>query len=202
MTERDPSHCAQPGRPRSERARQAILTAASELLARDGFTGVTVEAIAARAGVSKATIYRWWPNKAAVVTESFLELAAPQITFEGSGSIGEDLRQQMRRLTQLLASSGGQVIAALMAESQTDATVAEAFLSGWVMVRRRETRAVIERGMASGELRADLDVEVVMDALYGPIYFRMLARHLPLDDAFADTLADHVLRGLEAAGRT
>lgn len=201
MTERDPTTCAQPGRPRSERAREAILTAASELLARDGFARVTVEAIAARAGVSKATIYRWWPNKAAVVTESFLERTAPQITFEGGGSLRENLRLQMRRLTELLAGSGGQVIAALMAESQNDGAVAEAFLARWVMVRRRETRAVIEQGMANGELRADLDVDVVMDALYGPIYFRLLTRHLPLDDAFADTLADHVLRGLEPAGR-
>lgn len=198
MTEPDGTLCSTPGRPRSERARQAILVAASELLSSEGFAAVTVEAIAARAGVSKATIYRWWPNKAAVVTESFFELAAPQITFEASGSVSEQLRRQMRRLTQLLASSGGQVIAALIAESQADAAVAEAFLERWVLMRRRETRVVIEQGMLNGELRADLDIDVVMDALYGPIYFRLLTGHLPLDDAFTDRLADHVLRGISA----
>ncbi|GAB4216040.1 MAG: TetR/AcrR family transcriptional regulator [Roseiflexaceae bacterium] len=184
------------GRPRSERARQAILAAASELLARDGFAAVTVEAIAAHAGVSKATIYRWWPNKAAVVTESFLERSAPQIEFAATESVRENLRVQMRRLVQLLAGTSGQVIAALMAEAQSDAEVARAFLAGWVAVRRRETRAVLERGVANGELRADLDLDVVMDALYGPIYFRLLAHHLPLDEVFVDRLADHVLNGL------
>jgi AcrR family transcriptional regulator len=197
MTERDAEACPQPGRPRSERARQAILTAASELLARDGFVAVTVEAIAARAGVSKATIYRWWPNKAAVVTESFLELTSPRITFIPTGSVREDLRLQMQRLAEVLAGPGGQVIAALIAESQSDPVVAEAFLTRWVLVRRRETRAVIEQGIANGELRSDVDPDVVMDALYGPIYFRLLAHHLPLTTAFAEQLADHVLRGLD-----
>jgi AcrR family transcriptional regulator len=190
--------CAAPGRPRSERARQAILSAASVLLARDGFAAVTVEAIAAQAGVSKATIYRWWPNKAAVVTESFLELTAPHIEFVATGSVRADLRLQMQRLTQVLMSPSGQVIAALIAEGQADPEVAQAFLTRWVSVRRRETRGVLEQGIARGELRPDLDLDVVMDALYGPIYFRLLTRHLPLDAAFADRLADHVLRGINA----
>jgi AcrR family transcriptional regulator len=198
MSANEDSTCAPAGRPRSERARQAILNAAKELLARDSFAALTVEAIAAQAGVSKATIYRWWPNKAAVVTESFLELTAPQIEFVVTGSIREDLRTQMRRLTEVLASPSGQVVAALIAESQNDPDVAQAFLSRWVAVRRRETRLVIEEGIARGELRADLDLDVVMDALYGPIYFRLLLHHLPLDAAFADQLADHVLHGLNA----
>jgi AcrR family transcriptional regulator len=196
MAERDSIPYPASGRPRSERARQAILHAASDLLTRDGFAAVSVEAIAAQAGVSKATIYRWWPNKAAIVTESFLELTAPQIDFVATGSVRTDLRLQMRRLTELLASPSGQVIAALLAEAQHDPAVGEAFRSRWMLVRRRETRAVLERGVANGELRADLDLDVVMDALYGPIYFRLLAQHLPLDNTFADQLAAHVLGGI------
>lgn len=179
--------------------RQAVLKAADELVERDGFAAVTVEGIAARAGVSKATIYRWWPNKAAVVADSFLDLTAPMIDFVDSGSVLEDLRVQMQRLTEVLASPRGQVLAALFAEGTRDAEVSTALLEHWVGVRRAVTRRVLERGIAQGELRADLDIDVVMDVLYGPIYFRLLARHLPLDDLFATKLADHVFVGLLAS---
>ena len=184
------------GRPRSERARRAILKAAGELLDRDGLAAVTVERIAALAGVSKATIYRWWPNKAAVVTDSFLELSAPKIDFIDTGSAQGDLRLQMRRLADLLASPSGRVIAALIGESQADVEVARAFLDHWIAPRRRETRRVLERGVSRGELRAALDLDVAMDALYGPIYYRLLVRHLPLDEGFADALAEQVLHGI------
>jgi AcrR family transcriptional regulator len=186
------------GRPRSKRARQAILDAAGELLERDGFAAVTVEAIAARAGVSKATIYRWWPNKAAVVTDSFLELTAPEIHFENTGSAREDLRLQMQKLAQVFSGQSGRVVAALVAESVFDADVATAFRSRWISARREETRRVVERGIINEEFRSDLDVEAAIDALYGPIYYRLLVRHLPLEPGFVDALADHVINGLQA----
>ena len=190
------------GRPRSEKARRAILEAAGELLDRDGFAAVTMDAIAARAEVSKATIYRWWPNKAAVVTDSFLELTAPEIEFVETGSVLEDVRLQMRRLAHTFAGKSGQTIAALVAEGQADPKVAEAFRSRWISARREETRRVLQRGITCGELREDLDLEVAMDALYGPIYYRLLVGHLPLEEAFADVLADYVWPGLTSPGKS
>ncbi|MGF1472568.1 MAG: TetR/AcrR family transcriptional regulator [Rubrobacteraceae bacterium] len=184
------------GRPRSERARRAILDAAGELLERHGFAAVTVEAIAAQSGVSKATIYRWWPNKAAVVTDSFLELTAPDIHFQDSGSTPEDLRLQMQKLAQVFSSDSGRVVAALVAESVFDAEVATAFRSRWISARREETRTVVQRGVESGEFRPDLDVEVAIDALYGPIYHRLLVGHLPLEPHFIDTLVNYVMAGV------
>jgi AcrR family transcriptional regulator len=175
-----------------------VLAAAGELLERDGFAAVTVEAIAERAKVSKATIYRWWPNKAAVVTDSFLESTAPERLFENTGSEKENLRRQMQKLAQIFSGQSGKTIAALIAESQFDAEVADAFRSRWISVRREETRKVIQRGIESGEFRADLDVEAAMDALYGPIYYRLLAKHLPLEPNFIDKLADYVMTGIEA----
>jgi len=192
----------QQGRPRSEKARQAILKAAGELLECEGFAAVTVEGIAARAGVSKATIYRWWPNKAAVVTDSFLELTASKVNFVDTGSVREDLRQQMRRLAQVLASKSGRTIAALIAEGHTDPEVAKAFRDHWIAARREETRRVLQRGVEHGELRADLDLEIAMDALYGPIYYRLLAGHAPLDEGFVDALANHVMFGLMPSTKT
>ena len=161
-----------------------------------------MDAIAARAEVSKATIYRWWPNKAAVVTDSFLELTAPEIHFVETGSVLEDLRLQMRRLAHTFAGKSGQTIAALVAEGQADPEVAKTFRSRWISARREETRRVLRRGVASGELREDLDLEVAMDALYGPIYYRLLVGHLPLEKAFTDVLADYVWPGLASSGNS
>lgn len=176
------------------------MDAAGELLERHGFAAVTVEAIAAESGVSKATIYRWWPNKAAVVTDSFLELTAPDIHFRDTGSTQEDLRLQMQKLAQVFSSESGRVIAALVAEGVFDAEVATAFRSRWVSARREETRKVIKRGVASGEFKSDLDLEVAIDALYGPIYHRLLVGHLPLESQFVDTLANYVMAGICISG--
>ena len=185
-----------PGRPRSERARRAILQAANELLESEGFAAVSVEAIAERAGVSKATIYRWWPNKAAVVMDGFLSIVSSEVPFPHTGHAREDIRIHMRRLAEAFSGKIGRTVSALLAESQADPELAEALRSRWLSVRRAEAREILERGVERGELREDLDQEVAVDVLYGPIYYRMLVGHAPLDDDFADALADHVFVGL------
>jgi AcrR family transcriptional regulator len=192
----------QRGRPRSERARSAILRAARELLEQSPYPAVTIESIAARAGASKATIYRWWPNKAAVVTDCFLELIAPEVHFVDTGSVREDLRREMQRLAQVLASESGGIIAALIAEGQSDPESARSFREHWISRRREETRRALRRGVERGELRPDIDFEVAIDALYGPIYWRLLAGHIPLEEEFVDALVDHVMRGLYAPRET
>lgn len=187
-----------PGRPRSERARRAILRAATDLLERDGFPAVTVEAIAARAGVSKATVYRWWPNKAAVVMDGFLSAVSSELPFPETGSARGDLTLHMRDLVGALGGNMGRTVAALMAESQHDPELAEALRSRWLSVRRAQIKGILEGGVERGELRDDLDLEVAVDALYGPIYYRLLVGHLPLEEGFADALAEHVFAGLDA----
>ena len=189
-----------PGRPRSERAHRAILQAANELLESEGFAAVTVEAIAERAGVSKATVYRWWPNRAAVVMDGFLSIVSSEVPFPHTGHAREDIRIHMRRLAEAFSGKIGRTVAALIAEGQSDPELAEALRSRWVSVRRTEAREILELGIERGELREDLDPEVAVDVLYGPIYYRMLVGHAPLDDDFADVLADHVFAGLAARG--
>ena len=184
------------GRPRSERARRAILKAANELLESEGFVAVTMEAIAERAGVSKATVYRWWPNKAAVVMDGFLSTVSSEVPFPHTGHAREDMRIHMRRLTEAFDGKIGRTVAALIAEGQANPELAEALRSRWLSVRRTEAREILELGIERGELREDLDLEVAVDVLYGPIYYRMLVGHAPLDDDFADALADHVFAGL------
>ena len=187
-----------PGRPRSERAHRAILQAANELLENEGFAAVTVEAIAERAGVSKATIYRWWPNRAAVVMDGFLSIVSSEVPFPHTGHAREDIRVHMRRLAEAFSGNLGRTVAALIAEGQADPELAEALRSRWLSVRRTEAREILELGIERSELREDLDPEVAVDVLYGPIYYRMLVGHAPLDEDFANTLADHVFAGLRA----
>jgi AcrR family transcriptional regulator len=187
-----------PGRPRSERAHRAILQAANELLESEGFAAVTMEAIAERAGVSKATVYRWWPNRAAVVMDGFLSIVSSEVPFPHTGRAREDIRIHMRRLAEAFSRKIGRTVAALIAEGQSDPELAEALRSRWLSVRRAEAREILELGIERGELREDLDLEVAVDVLYGPIYYRMFVGHAPLDDDFADALADHVFAGLGA----
>ena len=191
-----------PGRPRSERARRAILRAANELLEGEGFAAVTMEAIAERAEVSKATVYRWWPNRAAVVMDGFLSTVSSQVPFPHTGHAREDIRLHMRRLTEALGGKIGRTVAALIAEGQADPELAEALRSRWISVRRAEAREILDLGIERGELREGLDPEVAVDVLYGPIYYRMLVGHAPLDEAFADALADHIFAGLGARDPT
>ena len=186
------------GRPRSERARRAILQAANELLETEGFAAVTVEKIAERAGVSKATVYRWWPNRAAVVMDGFLATVSSEVPFPHTGHALEDIRLHMRRLSEAFGGRMGRTVAALIAEGQTDPELAEALRSRWLSVRRAEAREILELGIESGELREDLDPEVAVDVLYGPIYYRLLVGHALLEEHFADALADHVFAGLVA----
>jgi AcrR family transcriptional regulator len=187
-----------PGRPRSERARRAILQAANELLDGEGFAAVTVEAIAERAGVSKATVYRWWPNRAAVVMDGFLSIVSSEVPFPHTGHAREDIRIHMRRLAEAFSGKIGSTVAALIAEGQSDPELAEALRSRWLSVRRAEAREILELGIERGQLREDLNAEVAVDVLYGPIYFRMLVGHAPLEGDFADALADHIFAGLAA----
>jgi AcrR family transcriptional regulator len=168
------------------------------LLESEGFAALTVEAIAERAGVSKATIYRWWPNRAAVVMDGFLSIVSSEVPFPHTGHAREDIRIHMRRLAEAFSGKIGRTVAALIAEGQSDPELAEALRSRWFSVRRKEAREILELGIERGELREDIDQEVAVDVLYGPIYYRMLVGHAPLDEDFADALADHVFAGLRA----
>ena len=159
---------------------------------------MTVEAIAERAGVSKATVYRWWPNRAAVVMDGFLSTVSSEVPFPHTGHAREDIRLHMRRLTEALSGKIGQTVAALIAEGQADPELAEALRSRWLSVRRAEAREILELGIERGELREDLDPEVAVDVLYGPIYYRLLVAHAPVDEDFAGILAEHIFSGLVA----
>ena len=192
------SHSKAPGRRRCPVAHQNILCAARTLLEEIGFADLTIEGIAERAGVGKTTIYRRWSNKASVVLDAFIEAATKQLPFPDTGSVQEDLRLQMRRMVKLMNGTEGRTIATLIGGAQADAELAEAFRSQWLTARREEARQIIKRGKGRGEIRADIDPEVLLDALYGPLYFRLLIGHAPLTPGYADKLVRLVMSGLDS----
>jgi AcrR family transcriptional regulator len=202
VTERGPAREARrPGRPRSEGVRLAILRATNELLTGTTFTELSVDAIAARARASKATIYRWWPSKGAVVLDAFLEEAVPRVGFPDTGSAREDLRQQMHGVIMAMNDTlAGTTLRALIAHMQSDEQLAGQFRERFHMDRRAAAMEVLRRGQRRGELRVGLDPGVVVDALYGALYYRLLVTGARTEPEYADTMLDLFLPALYSRG--
>lgn len=174
------------GRPRSEQSRRAILSAAYEAMAETGFAALSVEGIARKAGASKATVYRWWPSKAAVVLDALQEHTDGYPGFRHSGDTRADLTEELRGVVAFYGSAAGAALLDLIAQSRFDASLAKALRERFIMARRAETTEVLRAGIASGQLRPDLDVEVTMDAIWGSVYYKLLVSHTPLTATYAD----------------
>src|SRR5580700_10792957 len=184
-----------PGRPRSEQARLAILRSTLKLLGKSGFSELTIEAVAAHAGVGKATVYRWWSNKAALIADAFASSTTRKLHFPDTGSVRTDMSQQMRQLVKVFRSRRGRILSAILAAGQSDRDVIAAFRERFMKPRRQEAYATLRRGMQRGELRDTLDMDLILDSLYGPIYMRFLIRHGKLTSSFVDSLCKLVLAG-------
>jgi AcrR family transcriptional regulator len=160
---------------RDESARLAVLHAADDLLVEHGFGGVTIEGIAARAGVAKQTIYRWWPSKVDVLLDTLIDDAGRQLTIPDTGSAVGDARRYLRSLARFLTKEpAGKVLLALIGEAQHDPQMARTFHQRYIDPQRHSERAIFKRGVASAELSADLDIDATLDALCGPIHYRAL----------------------------
>jgi AcrR family transcriptional regulator len=184
-----------PGRPRSEQARVAILRSTLKLLGKNGFSELTIEEVAARAGVGKATVYRWWPNKAALIADAFASSTTRKLHFPDTGSVRTDMRQQMRQVIKVFRSRRGRIVSAILGAGQSDRDLIAAFRERFLWPRRREAYATLQRGILRGELREDIDMDLILDSLYGPIYMRFLIRHDKLTPDFVDRLCELVLGG-------
>jgi len=184
------------GRPRSEKARRAILEAAMELLFDRGLHAMSMDDVAKRAGVSKATIYRWWPSKELLAVDAlFSEWAAslPNADHD-TGTLRGDLLASFRPwLRQLNAKPFGRVIAGLVAEAQTDPEFGRLYREHFVQPRRNATRPLLLRAIERGEIAPDTNLDVTLDLLYGPIYHRLLHGHGPINDRFVQQVIDAVI---------
>jgi len=178
---------------RDEHARLAVLHAADDLLVERGFGGVTIEGIAARAGVAKQTIYRWWPSKVDILLDTLIDDASSQLAVPDTGPAVESTRRYLRSLARFLTKEpAGKVLLALIGEAQHDPAMARTFDQRYLGPQRHSERAMLQRGITSGELSADLDIDAVLDALCGPIVYRALTG-TPIPRAFIDGLIADVL---------
>lgn len=186
----------QPSR-RSSRTQEAVLRAAVGLFEESGYSRMTIDAIADRAGASKATIYRWWPGKGAILLEALLSELEADLAFPDTGSLREDLSVQLSALAHMLGETSlGRMTISLLGEAQHDTQLGSAFRTGWLEPRREAGREFLNRAIERGEIRADIDLEVVLDGLYGPVYLRLLFGHGPLDRPTIEALVDQVLQGI------
>jgi AcrR family transcriptional regulator len=182
------------GRPRSESARKQILEAAYKCLSEKGIQAASTQEIAAAAGVSTATLYRWWDTKEAIMLDAAFEHVRPALTYEGKGSPLERLRAQAVRGIKFLRSEDGKVMARLITGIYEKDELRQLFLERYYFPRRAMARELIQEAIDAGELPKDTDPEIIIDALHGPQFFRLIMGHAPLTKVFAEASCDIVLR--------
>jgi AcrR family transcriptional regulator len=181
---------------RPEEIEAVVINTVFQDLLEHGFRAVTVESISAKTGIAKTSIYRRWPNKAAMVMEAFLFRIGPGIEFPRKPSYIESIRLQMLALAKAFRGPFGSMVKALLGEAQFDAELAEAFRTRWITPRREAAKAVIQSAIRNKELRADIDLDQALDALYGGLYYRLMIGSGPLSDACVRGIFSAVLDGL------
>jgi AcrR family transcriptional regulator len=189
-------HTALSKRRRNKKTHAAILAAAESLLNDRGYMNVTIEAIAAKAGAGKQTIYRWWPSKAAVYMELYSVLATRDIRLPDTGSIEQDLCELLDQLFKLFnQTAAGPALAGLVAEAQSNRELGRFLFDELVTSRRILYRQLLERGIKRGEVRRQVDIEMAIDILCGPVWYRLLLGHAPLHRRFAKDFVRELLNG-------
>lgn len=195
MTRQAPLPVPARGRPRDPRTRAAILLAARELLERGGLTAVTIEAISSKAGVSRPTIYRYWPNAPAVAMAAFLEKTGASEAAKSPKTALSALRAQLHALADAFAAPAGRSVAAMVAAAQSETELAKAFRNEFIARNRDATRALLERCVADKSIEAPEDMELTLDLIFGPLFYRLLMGHAPITRGFVDQLLGTVIRG-------
>jgi AcrR family transcriptional regulator len=174
-----------------------VLAAAADLLVSGGIDAVTMEAIAARAQVSKATVYKWWPSRAHVMLESLFSRTQYTTVVEEGAPLAAVLTSQLTALTVLFRETeSGPLMADLVAAAQADPDIRAALDEQWLRPRRRIGEGLLRAAVERGELDPRTDVSVAVDQLFGPVYYRLLMRHEPLNDELGATLVRQLLDGL------
>jgi AcrR family transcriptional regulator len=186
------------GRPPSEAAvsHSAIMDAVYELLQEKSARELTMEAIARRAKVGKPTLYKWWPSKDALIMAMFHERLAEHFEAPAASTAEEAIRTKMRRLIAQLNGLFGKVMADLIAEGQSDSAILQELYERHIRLRRASTVADIERGKLASEFSTDTNAELLVDAIFAPVYYRLLFRFAPLTEKYGNDLIDQVLIGV------
>ncbi|MBU3060426.1 TetR/AcrR family transcriptional regulator [Nocardia sp. NEAU-G5] len=181
---------------RSQRSHQAILDATFALAVEKGYARMSIDAIAAAAGVGKQTIYRWWPSKGAVALDAVNEKMGTATDFPDTGDIAADLKTQITALSELLAGDIGGVYQAVIAEAQSDPHIAAAVRETIVEPRLEQCCKRLDSAITAGELRGDIPTRAMVEMLYGPVYYRFLLHAPESDLRLGADHVDHLLTGL------
>jgi AcrR family transcriptional regulator len=189
------------GRPRDEAARTRIQQAAVELLIEGGFLNLTCDAIAQRAGTSKATIYRWWPNKVQVVIDAFIDTLSPHLQIYPADTLVDFISIHVRQFIKVMSGQNGKLLAAVLAAAQVVPELHEAYLVHWLKPRRELLQQTLRRFQQSGELPAQIDVDVVIDALYGPLHMLLMVQRCRLKPSYAEKLTQILVNGVAKTAR-
>lgn len=188
------------GRHRSLEAEASILKAALDLLERKPLREVTADAIARRAGVSKTTIYKWWPNKNLVALDAYLGGMTERVAIPDTGSAEMDFTVQLKSVTAFYKSPLGRLFCQFIAEGQSNPGFLALFRDRFLYARRDTARVMWRRGVDRGEIRKEIDGEIVLDLIYGPMVFRLLAGHGSLNDHESEAMIEAVFGGLRQPG--
>lgn len=193
MPRQPPSSTTTRGRPRDPRTRAAILAAARALLERGGLTAVTIEAIAQKAGVSRPTIYRYWPNATAVAMAAFLDASGAPEAARSARAPYAALRAQLHAVADAFAAPTGRSVAAMVAAAQSETELAKAFRNEFIARNRDATRLLLERCIEDRLIAPPADMELALDLVFGPLFYRLLMGHAPITRGFVDRLLDTVI---------
>jgi AcrR family transcriptional regulator len=185
------------GRPRSEESEEAILAATIQLLSEKPLRDISMEEIARKAGVGKATIYKWWPSKACVALDAFVRKTNRMVPTPDTGSVRRDILELIRSLIVFYKSAAGRIMGQFVAESQIDKEFASLFCELFIKPRREASGVIFDRGVERGEIDQDLDRELLLDLTFGPPIYRMIVRHAPLEDKLADEMVSILFDGLD-----
>lgn len=198
VVDQDNEKKTQAGRPRSEKSRKAILDATRKLLTHMSLSELSIEAIAKKAKVGKTTIYRWWPSKAAVAMDAFLEQPGVQNIIPTTASPSDAIVKQLESLIRQLRGQNGRIIAGIIAESQGNAEVLDLLYEKFLKDRIEPLYKHLEAGKQSGVFKGALDSDIALDMLVGPLFLRVLSGENAIDNNFAENYPAQALLALQA----
>jgi AcrR family transcriptional regulator len=185
------------GRRPAAEVRADALDAAARLLFEHGMAEVTHQRVAEAAGVSRTTLHKWWPSRGTLALDAYFHALEDRLAFPDTGDVEADLAGQLRSFAGVVgAGPAGRVVAELVGQMQTDPELRAAFLSRYSRPRRDLAMAALERARERGQVRADADLEMVVDQLWGACYHRLLIPDLPVTEEFATGLVGALFRGL------